>query len=109
MVSDDKQIYKCFGCGNGGNVITFAMEYDRLDFKDALKELAEYAAIDMTQYDFKITSKDIEAKDEKEKLKQTNKIINSYFVNCLASSAMAKTYLHDKRKLTDEVIARFGL
>lgn len=109
MVSEDKQIYKCFGCGNGGNVITFAMEYDRLDFRDAINELAKYANIDTSKYDRKSSVKDSETKDEKEKLKTTNNLINVYFQNSLTKNDIAKDYLHNKRKLSDEVIARFGL
>lgn len=109
IVSDDKQIYKCFGCGNGGNVITFAMEYDRLDFKDAINELAKYADIDTSKYDRKTSAKNSETKDEKEKIKQTNNIINIYYQNSLTKSEIATDYLINKRKLTQEVIARFGL
>ncbi|TMN94237.1 CHC2 zinc finger domain-containing protein, partial [Pseudoalteromonas sp. S407] len=39
-VSQDKQFYPCFGCGANGNAISFVMEYDKLDFVDAIEELA---------------------------------------------------------------------
>lgn len=48
-VSPQKGIYKCFGCGVGGNVITFAKEYNKLSFPEALKMLAEFAGIELTQ------------------------------------------------------------
>ena len=44
-VSPERQIYHCFGCGVGGNVITFLMEYEKLTFPEALRELAERAGI----------------------------------------------------------------
>ena len=52
MVSPSKQIFKCFGCGKGGNVLTFMQEIERIDFWDAVKELAKIGNIDMTKYDF---------------------------------------------------------
>ncbi len=45
-VSSDKQIYKCFSCGASGNVITFVMDYEKVDFKEALSILAKRAGID---------------------------------------------------------------
>lgn len=52
MVSDSKQIFKCFWCGKGGNVITFAMEYERTDFVDTVKHLAQYANVPLTDFDY---------------------------------------------------------
>lgn len=47
-VAPQKGIYKCFGCGVGGNVITFAKEFHKLSFVDALKQLAEFAGIELS-------------------------------------------------------------
>ena len=49
-VSPDKQIYKCFGCGEGGNVITFISKIENLDFKETLEVLAERANIDTERF-----------------------------------------------------------
>lgn len=54
-VSADKQIYKCFSCGASGNVITFVMDYEKVDFKEALKILAQRAGITLNQNYIKIT------------------------------------------------------
>lgn len=51
VVSSNKQIFKCFGCGKGGNVITFMMEIERLDFWDAVKALAKDANMDLKEYE----------------------------------------------------------
>lgn len=47
-VAPQKGIYKCFGCGVGGNVITFAKEFNKLSFPEALKMLAEFAGVELT-------------------------------------------------------------
>jgi len=47
-VSPQKGIYKCFGCGVGGNVITFAKEFNKLSFVEALKLLAEFAGVELS-------------------------------------------------------------
>ena len=49
-VSPDKQIYKCFGCGQGGSVIQFVSKLENLDFKDTLEHLAERANIDLEKF-----------------------------------------------------------
>ena len=43
-ISEDKQIYRCFACGNGGNVFTFVMNYKKVPFKEAVKEVGDYKA-----------------------------------------------------------------
>ena len=50
MVSPTKQIFKCFGCGKGGNVFTFVQEIERIDFWDAVKILAKDANLDINTY-----------------------------------------------------------
>jgi DNA primase len=48
-VSEELQIYKCFGCGKAGDVFTFVQEYNRIDFKDALEDLAKMAGIKLVR------------------------------------------------------------
>ena len=55
-VSSDKQIYKCFSCGASGNVITFVMEYENVDFREALSILAKRAGISFNTGNVKNTS-----------------------------------------------------
>ena len=54
IVSPTKQIFKCFWCWKAGNVITFIQEIERIDFWDAVKELAKIENIDITKYDSNI-------------------------------------------------------
>ena len=58
MVSPTKQIFKCFGCGKGGNVLTFIQEIERIDFRDAVKELAKQQHIDLEKYDTSLKKND---------------------------------------------------
>ena len=50
-VSMDKQIYKCFGCSEGGNVISFIMKLENLDFWDSVELLAQRAHIDLSRFE----------------------------------------------------------
>ena len=50
MVSPEKQIYHCFGCGKGGNVYSFLMEYEGVGFVEAVKELASPLNVDVERY-----------------------------------------------------------
>ena len=87
-VSADKQIYKCFGCGEAGNVITFVMKTKNLTFPDALKLLADRANIDL-EID---NDKDINHKNSFEKLYKLNVEAARYFFNCLQENSNAKKY-----------------
>ncbi len=71
-VSPSKQMYYCFGCGAGGNVITFIMEYENYTFSEALRMLADRAGIELPKDD---NSKEARARDD---LRQTLLEINSW-------------------------------
>jgi DNA primase len=106
IVSPQKQIFKCFGCGVGGNVFTFVQEIEKIDFRDAVKLLAEHLHLDMPQY--KTTSSASQYHhDEKEKLKRMHKLAQDFFVKHLQQHKEAMTYLKEKRKLSDEIITSF--
>ncbi len=51
-VNRGRQIYKCFGCGEGGNVVTFVMKYENCTFQEALKILAEKAGVELPQAEY---------------------------------------------------------
>ena len=57
-VSPGKQMYYCFGCGAGGNVFTFLMEYENYTFVEALKFLAERAGIELPQIEYSKEAKE---------------------------------------------------
>lgn len=106
MVHEEKQIWHCFGCGKGGDVFGFLMEMDALDFKEALKVLADKAGVELKQY-----------KHEKEQATDKNKILEilelaAKFYETQLWKGMGKDkilkYLRG-RALEDETIKGFRL
>lgn len=107
-VSRQKQMYYCFGCGAGGNVITFVMEYENFSFVEAVRMLAERAGVEIPEVEY---SQEAKAKaDLKSTLLEVNKLAAKYFYAQLKSEQgkMAYTYL-TKRGLSEETIKNFGL
>ena len=108
MVSPTKQIFKCFGCGKGGNVLTFVQEIERIDFRDAVKELAKQGNINLEKY--QLDKQKIEDyADEKEKIKRMHKLAQQFFTEELQKDIHALTYLKEKRKLDEKMIQHFGI
>ncbi len=107
-VSREKQMYYCFGCGAGGNVITFLMEYENATFQEALKTLADRVGIRLPER--AATKEEREAADLKSALLEVNKEAARYFYYQLKTKQgeRALGYLKDRR-LSDETITRFGL
>ena len=107
-VSRQKQMYYCFGCGAGGNVFTFLMEYENFSFLEAVKFLADRAGIELPQQEYSREAK--ERADLKASILEVNKAAAKYFYVQLKSERgkQAYTYLTD-RGLSDETITAFGL
>lgn len=108
MVSPTKQIFKCFGCGKGGNVLTFVQEIERIDFRDAVKEVAKMQHLDLEKYDTSLKKITADS-DEKGKLKRLHSLAQQFFKSHLENSPEAINYLQNKRKLTPELIQLFGI
>ena len=102
-------MYYCFGCGAGGNVITFLMEYENYTFPEALKFLADRAGVALPKMEYQKEAR--EQADLKARLLEVNKLAANYFYHQLKSPAgqVGYRYLHDKRELKDPTILRFGL
>lgn len=107
-VSREKQMYYCFGCGAGGNVFTFIMEYENYSFVEALKFLAERAGIDLPEMEYSKEAK--EKADLKLTILEINKLAAKYFYAQLKSEGgrIAYDYLKN-RGLSEETIVAFGL
>ncbi|MCI8981231.1 MAG: DNA primase [Hungatella sp.] len=107
-VSSSKQMYYCFGCGAGGNAITFLMEYENYSFPEALKALADRAGVALPEKDM---SKEARAQaDLRTTLLEINKLAANYFYYQLKhpQGRAGYEYLRN-RQLTDDTIRRFGL
>jgi DNA primase len=107
-VSRSKQMYHCFGCGAGGNVITFVMQYENLGFVEALRSLADRAGIALPEP--KAYGADQEALDRRAQLLEIQKQAAMYYYAKLIgkNGADGMAYLK-KRALSDETIRHFGL
>ncbi len=107
-VSPNKQMYYCFGCGAGGNVITFLMEYENYSFPEALKALADRAGIELPKQEM---SKEARAQaDLRATLLEINKLAANYFHYQLKQphGRIGYEYLTG-RGLSDDTIRHFGL
>lgn len=107
-VSRDKQMYYCFGCGAGGNVFTFVMEYENYTFVEAVKYLAERAGIKLPEMEVSEEQKRIQS--QRQRLLDIHKMAARYFYYQLKgkNGANALAYF-EKRCLSKETIAHFGL
>ena len=107
-VSRQKQMYYCFGCGAGGNVFTFLMEYENYTFQEALKYLADRAGVELPEGEYSREAR--ERADTKATLLEINKLAAQYFYVQLKSEQgkTAMNYLKN-RELSDDTIKAFGL
>lgn len=108
-VSPQKQIYYCFGCGAGGNVINFLMEYENMSFTDALRSLADRAGIALPETGD--SGEQFGMSALKRKLYDINKDAAYFYYDRLKSGegAQGLEYFRDRRKLSDRTITHFGL
>lgn len=107
-VSRSKQMYYCFGCGAGGTVFNFLMEYENFSFTEAMQYLADRAGVELPKAEYSKEAK--EKADLKATLLEINKVAAQYFYIQLKSDKgrLAYQYLKD-RKLSDDTIKAFGL
>jgi len=112
VVSSEKRIYHCFGCGASGNAIGFIMAIENLDFLDALEHLAEKVHMDLEPYlekqDKQSIQKASQDKNQKKVYQEISKHSARFFYHQLKSSDMAMSYLLD-RGISQETIKNFGL
>ncbi len=107
-VNPVKQMYKCFGCGAGGNVFTFVMEYENYKFPEAIKFLAERAGVQLPEVE--ATEEMKEAESKRSKILAINKEAAKFFYYQLRTPGGEIGYQYlKKRELSDETIKSFGL
>lgn len=107
-VSRQKQMYYCFGCGAGGNVFTFLMEYENYSFLEALKYLADRAGVELPRQELSKEAR--ERADTKAILLEINKAAARYFYIQLKERQGERALAYLKgRQLGDDTIRAFGL
>lgn len=107
-VSPQKQMFYCFGCGAGGNVLTFVMKYENFTFGEAMQTLADRAGIRLPQQE--MTSSQKKEADKRTRLLEIQKEAAKYFYSLLMGPRGKNAYAYfKKRELTDETIKKFGL
>jgi len=105
-VSPDKQMFYCFGCGEGGNVISFLMKHEKLGFSDAIRHLAKRANISLPKRSF-----DKQKAEQLDKLYYANQVANEYFHKNFyreAPGKKARQYLN-KRGFDSKIIKQFSI
>jgi len=102
-VSQDKQVFKCFGCGEGGNVITFVMKTKNLDFNETIKYLADRAHITLEE-----SAERTKSNERRDIFYKMHVDAARFFFKNLAENKDMRDYLY-KRGMTDYTIRTFGL
>lgn len=103
MVSQPKQIFHCFGCGAGGDVVSFLMKHDNLPFGEALQYLAKKAGLKITDSAF---DKGFSAK--RQKILQVNEEAMKFYMRTLRQSNTAMAYLR-QRGVTEDALTAFSI
>jgi len=109
-VSQSKGIYKCFGCGKGGNVVSFIMEHEHMSYPEALKYIANKYGIPV--HEETVSEEEIQKKDNRESMMIVNEFARKYFRKQLTESdrgrAIGLSYFRE-RGFTDQIIDKFDL
>ena len=107
-VNPARQMYKCFGCGVGGNVLTFVMEYENLTFPEAMEMLAQENGIELPKQE--LTAQQKQQESLRQTLLEINKKAARYYFALLKSPRGKPGYDYlTGRGLSDETILHFGL
>ncbi len=111
VVSPVKGLYKCFGCGKGGNAVTFVMEHEGITYPEALKSVAKRYGIEVKERE--LTGEEIQRNDDRESQFIVNSWAYDYFAKNLLESdegvAIGLSYFRLKRGFSDATIRKFGL
>ena len=111
VVSPSKGVYKCFGCGKGGNAVTFVMEHENISYPEALKIVAKRYGIEVEEREQ--TEEDVRRNNDRESMFALNGWVAEYFSKYLTDNSEGRSigysYFSQKRGFTDATIRKFGL
>ncbi len=108
MVNRERQMFRCFGCGEAGDIFAFIMKQESLDFPTALKLLAQKAGVTLPE---KHAAPRVQGQPDKPELYQVNNVATQFFHQVLTTHPLGKPmleYLHS-RTVTDESIQKFQI
>lgn len=110
VVSPAKGLFKCFGCGKGGNVVHFIMDHEQMSYWDALRWLANKYHIEIEEHD--LTDEERRARNERESMLIVNQFARDYFrdimYNHIDGRSLGLAYFRN-RGLRDDIIKKFEL
>ena len=106
VVSPDKHIWHDFSSGKGGDVFSFVMEVEGMDFRQALEHLARKAGVDMSVYD---TKGGQEIAKQKKRLLEAHDLAANYYQHSLLQNQHALEYVFKKRKLSKQIVTEFRI
>ncbi len=111
VVSPSKGLFKCFGCGKGGNAVTFVMEHEGISYPEALKTVAKRYGIEVREKE--LTPEEQHRNDDRESMFALNGWAADYFAEVLAGDpegqSVGLAYFRQQRGMTDATIRKFGL
>ena len=111
VVSPAKGVYKCFGCGKGGNAVTFVMEHENVTYPEALKIVAKKYGIEVQEKE--LTPEEQQRNDNRESMFALNGWVADYFVNILHQDpegmSVGMPYFRQQRGFSDATIKKFAL
>jgi len=106
VVSPEKQIWHDFSSGRGGDVFSFVMEVEGLEFREALEQLARKAGVELKQYDTKTQG---DTAKRKKRLLEANELAARYFQQSLLKNGHAIEYVFKTRGLSKEIVQEFRI
>lgn len=111
VVSPSKGVFKCFGCGKGGNAVTFVMEHESVSYPEALRMVAKRYGIEVEER--AMTEEDVRRNNDRESMFALNGWAAEYFAKYLTGNPEGKSvglsYFAQKRGFSEATIRKFGL
>ena len=111
VVSPSKGLYKCFGCGKGGNAVSFVMEHENITYPEALKIVAKKYNIEIQEREE--SEEDKLRNNNRESMFMLNSWVSDYFVNTLHNTdegiSIGLSYFRQSRGFSEATIRKFGL
>ena len=111
VVSPSKGLYKCFGCGKGGNAVSFVMEHENITYPEALKIVAKKYGIEVKESEQ--SEEDVIRNNNRESMFMLNSWASDYFANTLHNTdegiSIGLSYFRQARGFSESTIKKFGL